>query len=164
MNCKQRERVLHIINAKQEEIKRREVRLSKLAQEEPFNEKKYDKIDELLQEDYTVLRGMILMVDGLLATEHRYTNRVPKIVKKSDPVNPFVGTWHFEDLPLTPDQQYYQNRKCYARMEAIDYQHNFEQLVNDPENPMSVSDYTEHFRKLGKRFGLLEEFKENAII
>ena len=54
----------------------------------------------------------------------------------------------------------YQKRKEAARQKAIDWQ------LNDSDYPYSyeglaiISDY---FYKLGKRFGLLREVRENAI-
>lgn len=57
-------------------------------------------------------------------------------------------------------KQYYENRKAEVREEAIEWQANFS------EHNYSYGElayYEEHFRRLGKRYGLLREFKENAI-
>lgn len=48
-----------------------------------------------------------------------------------------------------------------ARQKAIDWQ------MKVSEKPMYMSElaeWNEYFRKLGKRYGLLKEFRENAII
>ena len=54
----------------------------------------------------------------------------------------------------------YQVQKERARQLAIDWQ------LNEAEKPMYMSEYAEigeYFYKLGRRFGLLREFRENAI-
>ncbi len=54
----------------------------------------------------------------------------------------------------------YQQRKEAARQEAIDWQH------EDGDYPYSYGGLAiigEYFYKLGKRFGLLREFRENGI-
>lgn len=54
----------------------------------------------------------------------------------------------------------YQIKKDKVRQEAIDWQHNF-------QNIKSWSEYVEaqkRFEKLAKRYGLVEEFRENCII
>ena len=54
----------------------------------------------------------------------------------------------------------YQERKERARQLAIDWQ------LNEAEKPMYISEYAEigeYFYNLGRRFGLLREFRENAI-
>ena len=54
----------------------------------------------------------------------------------------------------------YQKRKEAARQEAIDWQ------LNDSDYPYSYEGLAiigDYFCKLGKRFGLLREFRENAI-
>ena len=55
---------------------------------------------------------------------------------------------------------YYQKRKESARQEAINWQ------LNDSDYPYSCEGLAiigDYFYKLGKRFGLLREFRENAI-
>lgn len=55
----------------------------------------------------------------------------------------------------------YQERKEQARQKAIDWQHDF------ADNNYSWGDlyiWGNYFYKLGKRYGLLKEFKENGII
>ena len=55
----------------------------------------------------------------------------------------------------------YQQRKETARSEAIQYQHAIQ------GEAMSYNEYiyiTSYFYKLGKRYGLIKEFKENGII
>lgn len=55
----------------------------------------------------------------------------------------------------------YQKGKEKARNEAIEWSSNF------GEHNYSYSeldDFSEHFEKLGRRYGLLREFRENAVI
>lgn len=54
----------------------------------------------------------------------------------------------------------YQELKEEARQKAIEWQ------LNDSDYPYSYEGYAilgEYFYKLGKRYGLLREFRENAI-
>ena len=54
----------------------------------------------------------------------------------------------------------YAERKENARNESIDWQ------IWAAENPMSwgeLFEWQQHFEKLGKRYGLLKEFRENGI-
>jgi hypothetical protein len=54
---------------------------------------------------------------------------------------------------------YYERKKEAARQEAIEYS------MSDKQYSYSeLYEKQEHFRKLGKRYGLIEEFKENGII
>lgn len=48
-----------------------------------------------------------------------------------------------------------------ARQQAIDWQ---QWISGQNLSYGEIIDDTEHFRKTGKRFGLLKEFKENGII
>ena len=55
----------------------------------------------------------------------------------------------------------YQKRKEQIRQEAIDWQNNFE------KNKYFYSDlvfHQDYFTRLAKRYGLVKEFRENAII
>lgn len=57
-------------------------------------------------------------------------------------------------------KQYYQKRKAEVREEAIEWQADF------GEHNYSYGElayYGDYFERLGKRYGLLREFKENAI-
>ena len=54
----------------------------------------------------------------------------------------------------------YQKRKEAARQEAIDWQLEESQYPYSYGGLLIIQDY---FYKLGKRFGLLREFRENAI-
>jgi hypothetical protein len=57
-------------------------------------------------------------------------------------------------------KQYYQKRKAEVREEAIEWQ------VDFSEHNYSYGElayYGDYFERLGKRYGLLREFKENAI-
>ena len=56
---------------------------------------------------------------------------------------------------------YYNKRKAAARDEAIDFQNDFNELVLTWYDLMS---YQAYFENLGKRYGLLQEFRENGII
>lgn len=54
----------------------------------------------------------------------------------------------------------YQEKKEAARQKAIDWQ------LNDSDYPYSCEGWViigEYFYKIGKRFGLLKEFRENGI-
>lgn len=55
----------------------------------------------------------------------------------------------------------YQDKKELARREAIDWQQGL--TYQDLSYSELAEDYN-HFRKLGKRYGLLKEFKENGIL
>lgn len=55
----------------------------------------------------------------------------------------------------------YQELKNKAREEAIEWQPDFE---NHNYYWSELADWGEHFTKLGKRYGLTKEFKENGII
>ena len=55
----------------------------------------------------------------------------------------------------------YEERKERARQKAIEWQYDFTQ------NDHYMSEYAEwgaYFEKLGKRYGLIREFRENGII
>ena len=56
---------------------------------------------------------------------------------------------------------YYQNRKEEVRQEAIDWQLDFE---NQNYYWSDIVYWGDYFYKLGKRYGLLKEFRENGII
>ena len=55
----------------------------------------------------------------------------------------------------------YAEGKEKARNEAIEWQADF---CNHNYSCGELAWYSDHFTKLGKRFGLIREFKENAII
>ena len=55
----------------------------------------------------------------------------------------------------------YEERKEAARQEAIEWQYSFNDTSYSYED---LAYYTRHFRKLGKRYGLIKEFEENGII
>ena len=55
----------------------------------------------------------------------------------------------------------YQKLKNKAREEAIEWQRDFE---NHNYYWSELADWSEHFTKLAKRYGLTKEFKENGII
>ena len=56
--------------------------------------------------------------------------------------------------------QYYQARKERARAEAQDWQNEFE---NHNYSYGELAAWQYHFAKLARRYGLVEEFRENAI-
>lgn len=63
-------------------------------------------------------------------------------------------------------QRYYWKRQNELREKAIDWQYKtfcFDESETDTDFT-SLYDALEYFKYWGKRFGLLEEFKENAII
>lgn len=55
----------------------------------------------------------------------------------------------------------YQKRKNAARENAIAWQHDFE---NHNYSYGELAAWGDYFAKLGKRYGLTEEFRENGII
>lgn len=55
----------------------------------------------------------------------------------------------------------YQSGKRRAREEAQAWQNDFPAHSYSYEE---LADFADHFRRLGKRYGLLQEFKENGII
>lgn len=57
-------------------------------------------------------------------------------------------------------QKTYQQRKEEARERAIEWQRDFE---NQNYYWSELADWAEHFEKLGRRYGLLREFRENGI-
>lgn len=54
----------------------------------------------------------------------------------------------------------YQEMKEKARNEAIDWQYDFE---NHSYSWGEVAAWAEYFERLGRRYGLLTEFRENGI-
>lgn len=63
---------------------------------------------------------------------------------------------------MTTNKERYQKGKRRARDSAIWFSNGAEEILDKFD--ISVSEWTDHFRKLGKRYGLLREFKENGII
>lgn len=54
----------------------------------------------------------------------------------------------------------YEIKKEMVRQEAIDWQND---LFRDNRSYEELAEAAEHFEKLGKRYGLLKEFRENGI-
>lgn len=54
----------------------------------------------------------------------------------------------------------YASNKAVARQEAIDWQNT---LFGDSRNYEDMQEAAEYFEKLGRRYGLLKEFRENGI-
>lgn len=54
----------------------------------------------------------------------------------------------------------YASNKAVARQEAIDWQNDF---FRDNRSHEDMQEAAEYFEKLGKRYGLLKEFRENGI-
>ena len=54
----------------------------------------------------------------------------------------------------------YASNKAVARQEAIDWQND---LFRDNWSYEDMQEATEYFEKLGRRYGLLKEFRENGI-
>ncbi len=55
-------------------------------------------------------------------------------------------------------QSYYQKRKAEVREEAIEYSYSEEELSYG-----ELAEKNDYFERLGRRYGLLREFKENCI-
>ena len=67
---------------------------------------------------------------------------------------------------MTRYQQYYARGKEKAVQEAIDFSHHSFGF-DDDENAIPWEDipaWQDHFRRVARRFGLVREFEENAII
>ena len=54
----------------------------------------------------------------------------------------------------------YASNKAVARQEAIDWQNG---VANRNYSYEEMQEAAEHFEKLGRRYGLLKEFRENGI-
>lgn len=54
----------------------------------------------------------------------------------------------------------YETKKEMARQEAIDWQNN---PFQDSRSYEEIQEAAEYFEKLGKKYGLLKEFRENGI-
>lgn len=54
----------------------------------------------------------------------------------------------------------YEIKKEMARQEAIEWQNNF---CNHNYSYRELVEFEYHFEKLGRRYGLLKEFRENGI-
>lgn len=54
----------------------------------------------------------------------------------------------------------YKEQKQKARELAAQWQHDF---ANNNYDWLELANWGEHFTKLGKRYGLLKEFRENGI-
>lgn len=72
----------------------------------------------------------------------------------------FSGVYNIEILDFTIKGKTYEEKKENARHLAIEYQNNFSFLSWSCAEIMEITSY---FEKIGKRYGLLKEFKENAI-
>jgi hypothetical protein len=62
---------------------------------------------------------------------------------------------------MSRKKNYYAIRKADVREEAIEWQADF---CNHNYSYGELAWYSNYFTRLGKRYGLLREFKENAII
>ena len=63
---------------------------------------------------------------------------------------------------MTRYQKYYKKRQEALRGQAIEFQHKL--FSADFASFESLYETCEYFRYWGKRFGLLREFRENAIL
>lgn len=61
---------------------------------------------------------------------------------------------------MSGKKNYYELRKADVREEAIQWQADF---CNHNYSYGELAWWSDHFERLGKRYGLLREFKENAI-
>ena len=55
----------------------------------------------------------------------------------------------------------YQDKKEQVRQEAIDWQMKFN---NQKYGYLQLAEFSDYFSIMGKRYGLLKEFRENGII
>lgn len=65
---------------------------------------------------------------------------------------------------MTRNQKYYRRGKARARVCAIEWQYAFESGEFPEHEQWSLFEWCDHFRRIGKRFGLIREFKENGIL
>ena len=65
---------------------------------------------------------------------------------------------------MTKYQKYYRKHQEIVREQAIDWQCRLYCGHYDADTLWIEPEMREHFTKLGKRFGLTREFRENAII
>lgn len=64
---------------------------------------------------------------------------------------------------MTKYQKYYRRGKAKATEEAVNFQ--FRIFDEDAEEDFfALQEEYEKFRKLGRRFGLMQEFRENLIV
>lgn len=61
-------------------------------------------------------------------------------------------------------KRYYQKRQNQLREQAIDWQIRLSEGLDETLGWILVAERVNYFRYWGKRFGLLREFRENAII
>ncbi len=61
---------------------------------------------------------------------------------------------------MSTKQSYYEKRKAEVREEAIEWSYD---VGNHEYSYGEFAYFEDHFRRLGKRYGLLREFKENGI-
>ena len=61
---------------------------------------------------------------------------------------------------MTNTKTTYEIKKEMARQEAIEWQNN---LFNHNYTYGELAEFGYHFEKLGRRYGLLKEFRENGI-
>ena len=59
---------------------------------------------------------------------------------------------------MSTKQSYYQKRKAEVRAEAVEYSYSDEELSYG-----ELADKQDYFERLGRRYGLLREFRENCI-
>ena len=61
-------------------------------------------------------------------------------------------------------QTYYRKRQMQLREQAIEWQMQLFDGIDEPFFWVLAAERTDYFRYWGKRYGLLREFRENAII
>ena len=62
---------------------------------------------------------------------------------------------------MSTKHNYYEKRKADVRAEAIDWQSDF---CNHNYSYGELAYYSDYFERLGRRYGLLREFKNEGII
>ena len=105
-----------------------------------------------------------------IAVVENYMQDVPDIViwVEDEPVNKITGVlcrnkkgkWYDKKAQAQRNREYYLSKKAEIREEAIDWQAEF------GEHNYSWGElayWQDYFETLGKRYGLLTEFRENAI-
>lgn len=96
----------------------------------------------------------------------------PLIVNDTKPATPEQYKELFEELQgigynsttgkrLSRRPKSYEEEKAAARDEAIEWQY---EVSNNPMSWQEVAEWGNYFERLGRRYGLLREFRENGII
>ena len=117
------------------------------------------------------IKEMFLFVEGFryrksngfekYASVSVYDNQIDAFIFRKKVLS-FYPEINLVDGYLTRYQRYYLKKQRELQQDAIDWQ--YEVWSNEETSFEELQEGYERFKKLGKRFGLVQEFKENAII